>query len=78
MKLPGRTAAEAAEAGRAMAAYVSGHASMPADLNLEYERVLSPLLLDAHNRYAGAEFVSGLEEKPRLHQKGLLERLLQK
>ena len=47
---------------------------MPAPLNLEFERVLFPCLLDAHNRYAGAEYVSGREARPRLHQKGLLER----
>jgi len=74
VKLRGRTPAEAADIGREMAAYVSSHAEVPADLQLEYERVLSPCLLDAHNRYAGAEFVSGHEAAPRLHQKGLLER----
>ena len=37
VKLPGRSAAEAAAAGKAMAAYVSGHASLPEALNLECE-----------------------------------------
>ena len=54
--------------------YVSEHAHLPAALNLEYERVLCPCFLDAHNRYAGAEYVTGHEASPQLHQKGLLER----
>lgn len=57
-----------------MAQYVSDHPSLPSALTLEFERVLSPLLLDAHNRYAGAEFTSGNEARGALHQKGLVER----
>jgi len=57
---------------RSIAEFVSGQ--LPPALTLEYERVLCPLLLDAHNRYAGAEYVSGLEPRPALHQKGLIER----
>ena len=45
VRLPGRTAAEAVEEGRAMAEYVSSHARLPATLMLEFERVLSPCLL---------------------------------
>jgi len=75
VKLPGRTAAQAVEEGRQMAKYVSTHTSMPgAALTLEFERVLAPCLLDGHNRYAGAEWVTGGEPTPKLHQKGLLER----
>jgi len=74
VKLPGRTAAQAVKEGRQMAEFVSTHAQMPHALTLEFERVLSPCLLDGHNRYAGAEFVTGEEPTPRLHQKGLLER----
>ena len=48
-----------------MAEYVSSHSKLPAALTLEYERVLSPCLLDGHNRYAGAEYVSGTEPQPR-------------
>jgi hypothetical protein len=57
-----------------MASYVSEHAEMPAALTLEYERVLCPLLLDRHNGYAGAEWVTGAEPTPALHQKGLIDR----
>ena len=57
-----------------MAEYVSSHSKLPAALTLEYERVLSPCLLDGHNRYAGAEYVSGTEPQPSLLQKGLFER----
>ena len=39
------TASEAAAQGREMADFVSGHARIPAALNLEYERVLFPCLL---------------------------------
>lgn len=74
VSLPGRTAAEAAAAGREMAKYVSSHTEIPADLDLEFERVLFPCFLDAHNRYAGAEYISGEERAPTLHQKGLLDR----
>ena len=56
VKLPGRSAAEAAQIGREMAAFVSHHPSLPTALTLEYERVLMPCLLDGHNRYAGAEW----------------------
>lgn len=73
VKLPGRTPAQAVAEGKAMAEYISAHARLPGALTLEFERVLSPCLLDAHNRYAGAEFVNG-NEKPTLHQKGLVER----
>lgn len=74
VELPGRSAAEAVEIGRQMAAFVSQHPSLPTALTLEYERVLMPCLLDGHNRYAGAEWVRGTEARPALHQKGLLER----
>ena len=47
---------------------------LPKRDDTEFERVLSPLLLDAHNRYAGAEFTSGNEARGALHQKGLVER----
>ena len=66
--------AEAAAQGREMAEYVSSHSQLPAALTLEFERVLSPCLLDGHNRYAGAEYVSGAEARPSLLQKGLFER----
>jgi hypothetical protein len=42
--------------GIALAEYVSSHPTMPAAINLEFERVLCPLLLDNVNRYAGAEY----------------------
>lgn len=74
VKLPGRSAAEAAQIGREMAAFVSHHPSLPTALTLEFERVLMPCLLDGHNRYAGAEWIHGTEARPALHQKGLLER----
>ena len=67
MKLPGRTAAEAEAIGREMAAFVS--AQLPPALTLEHERVLMPLLLDAHNKYAGAERPSG-GGAPQLFQRG--------
>ena len=54
--------------------FVSEHTELPIALNLEYERVLCPFFLDAHNRYAGAEYATGREAVPQLHQKGLLER----
>jgi DNA polymerase elongation subunit (family B) len=54
--------------------YVSDHHKLPPRLTLEFERVLSPCLLDAHNRYAGAEYVTGHEARGTLHQKGLVER----
>ena len=74
VKLPGRTVAEAVAEGKAMAQYVSDHPDLPSALTLEFERVLSPLLLDAHNRYAGCEYTSGDEARGALHQKGLVER----
>ena len=74
VRLPGRSPAEAAAQGREMAEYVSSHRQLPAALTLEFERVLSPCLLDGHNRYAGAEYVSGTEARPSLLQKGLFER----
>lgn len=74
VKLEGRSAAMAAVAGREMAAYVSAHAELPASLQLEFERVLFPCFLDAHNRYAGAEYIDGDESAPSLYQRGLLER----
>ena len=74
VKLPGRTTAQAVAEGKQMAEFVSSHPCMPSALTLEFERVLSPLLLDAHNRYAGAEFVLGQELTGTLHQKGLVER----
>ena len=74
MRLPGRTASQAVTEGKAIAAYVSNHTKLPAALTLEFERVLCPCLLDAHNRYAGAEFVTGDEPKGQLHIKGLIER----
>ncbi len=74
VKLPGRSPAEAAAHGREMAEYVSNHPRLPAALTLEYERTLAPCLLDAHNRYAGAEYVSGVEPAPKLLQKGFFER----
>ena len=49
-----------------MAEYVSSHSQLPGALTLEFERVLSPCLLDGHNRYAGAEYVSGTEARPSL------------
>ena len=64
VRLPGRSPAEAAAQGREMAEYVSSHSLLPAALTLEFERVLSPCLLDGHNRYAGAEYVSGTEARP--------------
>ena len=67
VKLPGRTAAEAEAIGREMAAFVS--AQLPPALTLEHERVLMPLLLDAHNKYAGAERPSG-GGAPQLFQRG--------
>ena len=74
VRLPGRSVAQAVSEGKAMAHYVSSHASMPPALNLEFERVLSPCLLDAHNKYAGAEYTVGDEGVGTLHQKGLIER----
>ena len=72
--LPGRTPKQAVEEGKAMAEYVTSHSRLPAGLTLEFERVLSPCLLDRHNQYAGAEYVRGDETRPTLHHKGIVER----
>ena len=59
VKLPGRTPQQALAIGAEMAAAVSSDPRLPDALTIEFERVLSPLLLDAHNRYAGAQYLPG-------------------
>ena len=54
VEMPGGcSVSDAVAAGEAMAAHVS--ASLPACLDLEFEKVLSPFVLMHNNRYAGAE-----------------------
>lgn len=64
-----RTPIEAVKEGMELAEYVSSHPSMPSAINLEFERVLCPLLLDNVNRYAGAEYTSIHHIPPTVHVK---------